>query len=274
MLEVGFGTYPLTGAVCTKAVQCALSSGYQIIDTATFYGNFEAIAHALKHVERSCYQLISKVWHDKQSPHELIEDLEKTLTHLHTDYLDFYLLHWPNSKMPIEETLHAMNALRIAGKIRHIGLSNVSVNHVKRALEVGVPISCVQVEMHPYFCDFELLAFCKQRSITIQAWAPLGRGRISHDRFLADIGVQYGKSASQVAIRWIVQHGCIPLPGSQNEKHIRENCAIFDFALPAEEMAVIDRNARVGKRERITKEMIGFDDEFDFSYAQCWSSHR
>jgi diketogulonate reductase-like aldo/keto reductase len=266
---VGYGTYPLTGKVCAAAVEQAIQAGCRIIDTATYYRNFDGIARALKNKERSHFYLISKVWHDQQSPENLRKDLEATLATLQTDYLDAYLLHWPNSKMPIEKTLTAMNELRLAKKIRHIGLSNISVNHLKRVLEMGVPITWVQVEMHSYFCDFELIKFCHEHSIAVQAWAPLGLGRISQDSALASIGQKYGKNASQVAIRWIMQHGCIPLPGSKNEKHICENIYVNDFILTQDEMSEIDKRAK-GERERFTQETVGFEDEFDFSYEQCW----
>jgi diketogulonate reductase-like aldo/keto reductase len=104
----------------------------------------------------------------------------------------------------------------------------------------------------------------------VQAWAPLGRGRISQDLLLAKIGEKYGKTSSQVAMRWIIQHGCIPLPGSKNEKHIRENINVNDFTLSADEMVAIDKRAKVGERERYSKEMIGFDDELDYTYEECW----
>lgn len=104
----------------------------------------------------------------------------------------------------------------------------------------------------------------------VQAWAPLGRGRISEDGILAEIGKKYGKTSSQVAIRWIIQHRCMPLPGSKNEKHIRENTEVTDFILSMEEMEKIDRRAILGERECFTKETIGFEDEFDFPYERCW----
>lgn len=269
-LIVGYGTYPLTGDVCTAAVEKAIEVGYRMIDTATYYQNFDSIARALKSKDRRCFYLVSKVWYDKQLPEDLCKDLEATLEKLQTDYLDAYLLHWPNSKISIEKTLATMNELMRAKKVRHIGLSNISINHLKRALEVGVPITWVQIEMHPHFCDFELVEFCHDQSIAVQAWAPLGRGRISYDPTLTAIGQKYKKSASQVAIRWIIQHGCIPLPGSKNEQHMRENADIKDFALTEDEMTAIDDGARVGERERFTKATIGFDDELDFSYEQCW----
>jgi diketogulonate reductase-like aldo/keto reductase len=267
---VGFGTYPLTGATCTRAVEQAAGVGYRIIDTATYYRNFDGIAKALKGEDRSQFYLISKVWYDDQSPEDLQRDLDAALKALQTGYLDAYFLHWPNSSMSIEKTLAVLDDLRKAKKVHHIGLSNVSVNHVKRALEVGVPITWVQVEMHPHFCDFELIKFCHEHSIGVQAWAPLGRGRISKDPLLTRIGKKYGKSASQVAIKWIIQHGCIPLPGSKNEKHLHENFEIHGFMLSEDEMAEIDKRAKGGGRERFSIETLGLIDEFDFSYEECW----
>lgn len=258
------------GKVCTEAVEQAAKIGYRIIDTATYYRNFDGIANALKDQDRRRFYLISKVWHNEQSPADLRKDLERALEQLQTEYLDAYLLHWPNSEISIEETLTAMDELRQEKKIRHIGLSNISANHLKKALRVGIPITWVQIEMHPYFYDPELLECCKEHSVIVQAWAPLGRGRISEDAALARIGKKYGKTPSQVAIRWIIQHGCMPLPGSKNERHIRENMEVTDFMLSMEEMEEIDERARQGKRERFTKETIGFEDEFDFSYEQCW----
>ena len=267
---VGFGSYPFTGKICTAAVEHAAKIGYRIIDTATYYKNFDAIANALKGQDRKRFYLISKVWHHQQSPENLRNDLDQTLKQLQTDYLDAYFLHWPNSEISIEKTLAAMKALRQDKKIRHIGLSNVSANHVKRALEAGVPITWVQIEMHPHFYDPELLKYCSEHSIAVQAWAPLGRGRISEDPVLARMGKKYGKTSAQMAIKWIIQHGCVPLPGSKNEKHMLENRAVLDFMLTKEEMEEIDRMAKGGERERFRKEDFGFADEFDFSYEQCW----
>lgn len=269
--SIGFGTYRLTGKKCTAAVDQAARAGYRIIDTATYYENFDGVAEALKGHDRRGFYIISKVWHDRQSPEDLRRDLDITLKQLQTDYLDAYLIHWPNSKIPIKETLAAMEELRQAKKIRHIGLSNVSVNHLKKALEVGVPITWVQVEMHPYFFDVDLLDFCREHSITVQAWRPLDLGRIGEDKMLVDIGKKYGKTACQVALKWIIQHGCIALPGSKSETHIRENLDIKDFFLSKEEMCQIDQRAIKGDRFRLEEEHgLGFTDEFDFSYDECW----
>ncbi|MBP7075141.1 MAG: aldo/keto reductase [Rhabdochlamydiaceae bacterium] len=268
---VGFGTYPLTGDVCTEALRQAAKIGYRIIDTATYYENFDSIAKALKGQDRSHFYIISKVGHDDQSPEDLCRDLDLTLKQLQTDYLDAYLLHWPNSKMSIKKTLAAMEELRQQKKIRHIGLSNVSVNHLKKALEIGIPITWVQVEMHPYFYDSGLLDFCREHSMTVQAWRPLDLGRISEDEMLGEIGKKYGKTACQIALRWIIQHGCIPLPGSKNANHIRENLDVTNFVLSKEDMVKIDQRALSGTRFRLKEEHgLGFTDEFDFSYEECW----
>jgi diketogulonate reductase-like aldo/keto reductase len=268
---IGFGTYPLTGEICNAAVKQAMKIGYRIIDTATYYENFDSISEALKGQDRRCFYIISKVWHDRQSAQDLSEDLELTLKQLQTDYLDAYLLHWPNSKIPIEETLTAMERLRQNKKIRHIGLSNVSVNHVKKALSIGIPITWVQIEMHPNFFDGELLNFCQEHSIIVQAWRPLDLGRVNEDEMLIEIGKKYRKTACQVALRWIVQHGCVPLPGSKNDHHIQENFDILNFKLSEEDMQKIDSRALAGTRFRLKEEHgLGFTDELDFSYEECW----
>ena len=135
---------------------------------------------------------------------------------------------------------------------------------MKRAWEVGVPITWVEVEMSPAFCDFDLLNFCHQHSIGVLAWAPLNRGGLSNDKFLASVGKKYGKTAAQISLRWIIQNGCIPLPASQNKAHIVQNMAVLDFALTEQEMQELNQRAKAGHRTRVSF------DEFDFSYEQCW----
>ncbi len=268
---VGFGTYPLKGETCFQAVTAAIEAGYRIIDTATFYENFEEIGRALKKYERAHFYLISKVWPTSHTRPLLEEDIRATLKRLQTDYLDAYFLHWPNSKVPIEETLSTLEEFRSSGLLRHIGLSNVTIHHLQRAFEVKVPISWIQVEMSPFFYDPELLAFCKKNNIGLQAWRPLGKGRASDDAMLIEQGKKYGKTPSQIAVRWAMQHHCLPLPGSKNIGHIQGNIHVMDFALSDADMQEIDERARHGERMRITLEDdMGFTDEFDFSYEQCW----
>lgn len=273
--SVGFGTYPFKKEECFNAVDCAYNAGYRIIDTATYYDNFEPISRICKKYGRQQFYLISKVWPLHQTRLLLQEDIKLTLKRLETDYLDAYLLHWPNSKVPIEDTLQTLDEFRESKIIRHIGMSNVSINHLKRALELKVPIQWVQVEMNPFYYDPALIAFCQKNQIALQAWAPLGRGRIKSDAALAKLGKKYGKSSSQIALRWILQHRCLPLPGSRNPSHIQENINIFDFMLTNVEMNEINNKAATGTRERVTIETdVGFTDEFDFSYEECWPNNN
>lgn len=272
---VGFGTWPLKGDVCYQAVLDASEAGYRIIDTATFYGNFKEVGRALKKMGRERFYLISKVWPTSQTPEGLQEDIEMTLDQLQTTYLDAYLLHWPNSKIPIEDTLNEMNQLKKVGLIRHIGLSNVTVNHMKRIFEVNIPITWVQEEMHPCFYDPDLLKLCQKHSIALQAWAPLGRGRLSEDVLLQSLGKKYRKKAAQIAIKWVLQHHCLPLPGSTNIDHMRQNMDIGDFEISAHDMEEINKRASEGQRERyVGMTAIGLSDEFDFSYAECWPTSQ
>lgn len=272
---VGFGTYPLVGDECSDSVELAAKAGCRIIDTATFYDNFEPIGKTVRKLGRDQFYIISKVWYDKQTPAKLMNDLNQTLERLQTDHIDGYLIHWPNSSVPIEQTMKTMDELRAQKKIRHIGLSNVTVNHLKRVLETGVPITWVQVEMSPLFFDPELIEFCQKNGMAVQAWSPLGRGSSSKDADLAKMGKKYGKSGSQVALRWVIQHGCIPLPSSSHEGHIAENMNVFDFSLSDEEMGAIDKKAKGGQRLRVTPEFyLGFTDEFDFTYEQCWPKKK
>lgn len=271
---VGFGTYPLKDVTCYNSVVQAGEAGYRIIDTATFYENFIPIGNALKILGRENFYLISKVWPNSHTPEGLHNDLQKAIIQLQTTYIDAYLLHWPNSRIPIKDTLCKMEELRRAKSIRHIGFSNVTTNHLKRALTFNIPISWVQVEMHPFFFDANLLKFCHEHSIGVQAWSPLLRGEVKDDHLLKKIGKKYHKTAAQVSLKWIVQHHCIPLPSSKRREHMIENLDIRDFILSEEEMIEIDHRASMGKRERIMAEdELGFTDEFDFSYEECWPEY-
>lgn len=267
---VGFGTCMIHGNGCKMAVAYAAEAGYRIIDTATIYQNFMPIGQVVNQWGRQNFYIISKVWHDETSPKDICKDLQRTLSRLKTTYIDAYLIHWPNSQIPIEQTLRAMDKLRQQKKIRHIGISNPTVNHLKRALEVGVPIAWVQVEMHPHFCDFALLKFCQEKGVAIQAYCPLDRGRVHQNELLAEIGRRYGKAPEQVALKWIVQHGCVPLPCSSKKLHIQQNMDINNFMLTAEEMQAIDGIAATGSRRGTRQWGLPFHDEFDYSYEQCW----
>lgn len=268
---VGFGSDKLLDQECNDVILQAAELGYRIIDTATAYNNLGAIGKALNTLDRHQFYIISKVWHDMLQPENVHKDLELTLKHLNSDYLDAYLIHWPNRTVSLEKTLSTMEELRQKKKIKHIGMCNVSVNHLRKALELDVPISWVQVEMNPNFFDKSLYELCQKHAIAYQSWRPLDFGRLSQDSMLTNIGIKYNKSPCQIAIRWIVQNGCIPLPGSRNRQHMQENIDVMDFSLTSEDMRVINQRAVPGKRFRLQEDYgLGFTDEFDLTYEECW----
>lgn len=272
---VGFGSDKLFGQVCTDVILQAAELGYRIIDTAAAYNNQDAIGNALKQLDREQFYIVSKVWHDMLQPEKVRIDIEATLKQLQTEYLDAYLIHWPNREVPIEQTLLVMEELRQQHKIHHIGICNVTVNHLRKVLKVGVPISWVQVEMNPNFFDKPLYELCRKHSIAYQGWRPLAFGKLSQDDMLDTIGKKYNKSASQVALRWIVQNGCIPLPGSRNKEHMHDNINILDFSLTTEDMQLINQRAVPGQRFRLQMDYgLGFTDEFDLTDEECWPNAK
>lgn len=271
--SIGYGTSHLHDHVSMHLVKCALQIGYRVIDTASSYNNFISLGKILKKEVRDDIYLTSKVWPDHQTSEKLTNDLFLCLKQLQTDYLDAYLLHWPNSKILIEETLNTMVNLKNTGLIRHLGMSNVSVNHLKRIAHLCHNLSWIQVEMNPFFCDFELLEFCQHNNLNIQAWGSLARGKVFQDDMLKEVGKKHNKTAGQIAIKWIIQLGCLPLLSSRNIFHLLENFVLNDFTLSVDEIEAINNKAKNGQRTRLTQERnLGFTDEFDLSIEQCWPS--
>ncbi len=238
---LGLGTWQLTGQTCVAAVQRALALGYTQIDTAIFYGNHAEIAEAIRDVDRAKLFLTSKVPPGRLRHDDVIAACEETLRELGTNYLDLWLIHWPNKGIPMEETFRALKELKDAGKVKAVGVSNFTVRHLKEALQVSkVPIAVNQVEFHPGLYQKKLLEFCEEHGIIVTAYSPLGRGGLVGDETLAAIGKAHGKTAGQVALRWLHQHGIVVIPKASSEAHLRENRGIFDFSLTDEEMARID----------------------------------
>jgi 2,5-diketo-D-gluconate reductase B len=240
---LGLGTWQLTGDDCIDAVAHALELGYRHIDTAEAYGNHEQVRAGIARagIPRDEIFLTSKVIRTRLHHDEVISSCETTLRELGTDYVDLYLVHWPNSSIPMEETLEAMSKLVDAGKARDIGVSNFTEWHLAKAEEVSRhPISVNQVEYHIYLNQENLLADCKRRGIVLTAYSPLGRGEALEERALTEIARAHGKSAAQVALRWLIQKGIVVIPKARSEKHLAENLGVLEFALTDEEVSLIN----------------------------------
>lgn len=252
MPVLGLGTWQLTGEACSHAVRMGLRDGYRHLDTARMYENEEEVGRGLAHagVPREEVFLTTKLQMGKLDPAGIRESCERSLQGLRVDYVDLLLIHWPEEGMSLGDSLGAMAELRAEGKIRHIGVSNFTVEHLEAADQAAErPIFCHQIEFHPYIDQDPVRAWCRERDVAVTAYCPLARGRAAKDERLADVGRKYGKSAAQVALRWIIeQPGVAAIPKSSTEDHLRENLRIFDFELTEDDHALIaglERDRRI-----------------------------
>ena len=179
------------------------------------------------------------------------------MTHLGLDYLDLYLIHWPAYADKYEnwedinrETWRAMTELYQSGRVRAIGVSNFKPHHLKALLEGPVKPMVDQIELNPGWQQRETVAFCAQHDILIEAWSPLGRGRVLGHPLLAELGRKYGKTPAHICLRWCLDKGYLPLPKSVTPSRIQENLNIFDFALTPEDIARLDALPPFGESGR------------------------
>tara|TARA_Y100000310_G_C20672175_1_gene810875 strand:- start:1220 stop:2032 length:813 start_codon:yes stop_codon:yes gene_type:complete len=241
--QLGLGTWQLTGEMCTQAVLKALELGYRHIDTAWIYDNQESIGKALQEntIDRKELFITSKVWRDQLQHDAVLSQCQETLASLKTDYLDLYLIHWPNNSIPLSETIRALNKLVDDGKIKNIGVSNFNIENCKTAVELSKhPITVNQVEYHPYLNQESLRTFCKDQNIVITAYSPLARGHVLTDSTIQEIAQKTGKSPCQVTLRWLIQKGLIVIPKASSEPHIRENLDVFDWELSSVDVEKIN----------------------------------
>lgn len=247
MPVAGIGTFLLSPDEAESSVLSALQGGYRLIDTANAYVNEKAVGRAMKKsgVSREKIFLETKIW---PSFYEQEDAVEKTLERLDTDYIDLLLIHQPAGNYKAGYRL--MEKAYKAGKVKAIGLSNFNREQVQEILNsCEVKPAVLQTEVHPYFQEKELKTFLEKEDIVIQAWYPLGHGdkALIEEPVFAELAEKYGKSNAQVILRWHIQAGNIVISGSKNPDHIRDNFALFDFALTDEEMArvaAMDKNKR------------------------------
>ena len=243
MPKLGLGTWKLSGAACTDAIERALGLGYRHIDTAEMYANEAEIGAALSQtpVARSDIFLTSKVWHEHLAPDALTAALEASLRRLRTDYLDLYLIHWPSPGMDLAAALAAMQRARDAGKIRHIGVSNFPVALLRQAIEViGAPIACNQIEYHALLGQEPLLAYARAHDIVVSAYCPLAQGRLGDNPALAPIAAKHGVSAAQIALAWLLeQDGVAAIPKAARASSQQANWDALAVRLDAADRAII-----------------------------------
>ena len=237
---LGLGTWQLKGNECVNTVKKAIELGYSHIDTAEEYRNEEEIGKAIFNFNRDELFITSKVWPNHFEFKKTIKACNNSLERLKTDYIDLYLMHWPKTKIPFEETLKAMQKLKEGGKIKHIGVSNFDIKQLKKAMESGVKIANNQVEFHPGLYQKDLLGFCKENNITVTAYSPIARGKVFEMKTIKEIAEKYEKTEAQVSLRWLLQKGTIVIPKASSKQHLKENMAIFDWKLEKEDIQKID----------------------------------
>jgi diketogulonate reductase-like aldo/keto reductase len=244
--SLGLGTYRLTGEACERAVERGLSLGYRHLDTAQMYGNEAEVGRGIRSsgVDRGEIFVTTKVWPSDFAHDRVIRKTRESLEKLGTDYVDLLLMHWPGDGVPLGETLGAMRELQEAGDVLYIGVSNFSPSLVEEATG-HAEIFCNQVQYHPYRDQNALRDQAQELDYLLTAYTPLSRGGVQDDATLEEIGEAHGKSATQVALRWLVQQDKVSaIPKATSEDHLRENLDVFDFELSEEEMDHISSLSR------------------------------
>lgn len=235
MPQLGLGTWKLTGEACVQAVDLALQMGYDHIDTADVYGNHREVAEGMAGHDRAAIWLTSKVNRGSLRYDDVLATCEKNLQELRTDYVDLYLIHWPDPEAPMEETFRALKRLRDEGMAREIGVSNFMVEHLTEALEVAeVPIVNNQIKFHPAHQPWEVVELCRENGISVTAYSPLGHGNLLDDPTLKRIARELGRTVAQVCVRWLLQQQMIVIPKASSEQHLRENLQALEFELSPE----------------------------------------
>lgn len=243
MPRLGLGTYKSDeGPDVEGEVAFGLSIGYRLIDTAALYGNEAGVGKALREsgVPRTEAFITTKLWNSDQGYESTLKAFDKSLDKLRMDYIDLYLIHWPWPER-MRDTWRAMEELLAGGRTRAIGVCNFLPHHLAELAEFATTMPAVdQCEFHPRLQQPDLQAACAARGITLQAWAPVMRGRVGLIPELVQIASRHRKTPAQIAIRWILEKGLVTIPKSVHPPRIAENCDIYDFQLTPGEIATID----------------------------------
>jgi len=254
---IGFGTWNLKDQTLEESLQTALDKGYTHIDTSEGYKNEAVIGRVLQGYNRDRLFLTSKVVPTNLHYDDVLQSVDQSLDKLGTDYLDLYLIHWPNPAISLRETLLAFAKLLKTGRVKSIGVSNFNKYQLRIARKVtNVPISVNQVEFHPWHREEKLLNYCHKHDITLTASAPLARGKVLKAPLIKELARKYDKTPAQIILRWQIKQGVATIPRSCSKKHIKDNFEILDFKL---EVSDLDRINAISKQEKVYE--IDLEDE-------------
>lgn len=249
--KIGFGTWQMPNDEhTTKVVENAINVGYRHIDTAQMYGNEEAVGNGIKNSGIAREELfVTTKLNNQNHTYELAKkSIDESLGLLGLDYIDLFLIHWPNPKQYREnwqesniESWRAMEEAQQQGKIRSLGVSNFMPHHLDALIDsVQVMPTVNQILLNPSEMQPDTVARNKELNILSEAYSPLGTGKIFDVPAMKELAEKYNKSIAQVAIRWSLQHGFLPLPKSSTPSRAEENANVFDFEISEEDMKIMD----------------------------------
>ncbi|NGF77064.1 aldo/keto reductase [Fluviicola sp. SGL-29] len=256
MPAIGFGTYKLAeGKECYESVKFALENNYRHLDTAAVYENESSVGEAVRAsgTPREELFITTKVWNSDRGYEATLKAFEASVSRLGLDYIDLYLVHWPantkhfgNAKELNAETWRAMEYLYTNGKVRAIGVSNFLAHHLEELLETAMIVPMVnQIEYHPGYLQQETVDFCNRHKIIVEAWSPLGRGRVLEDAVLMRLADKYNVSTGAICLQFALQQGICVLPKSATPSRIIENYTI-NFELEPQDIEAIKKMPETG----------------------------
>jgi 2,5-diketo-D-gluconate reductase A len=251
--QLGLGVYKMTQDIAVPAILSALELGYRRIDTAALYDNEVEVGAAIRKSGLSRHEIFvtSKVWNDRQGYDDALEAIDESLGRLNIDYIDMMLIHWPAPKNDrYVDTWKAFEHALAKGRIRGIGVSNFEPEHLDRLLGMAEVVPALnQVELHPTFQQREVREYNSAHDIRTEAWSPINRNRDDSNPALQAIAKKYGKTTSQVIIRWHIEMGNLVIPKSVNPDRQAENIDVFDFSLDSADhqaITAMDAGNRTG----------------------------
>jgi 2,5-diketo-D-gluconate reductase B len=239
---LGFGTMTLKDDLCVELVEAALHLGYRHLDTAQMYGNEREVGAGLRRsgVNREDVFVTTKVWFNRLAPGDFERSVDESLERLGLPWVDLLLVHWPNAQIPLSQSIASLCKVKRAGLTRHIGVANFNIAMIEEAVAcASEPLASLQIEMHPYLDQTKILAAARRHGMAVVGYCPLARGKVPGDPVLQRIGRGHGKSAAQVALRFLEQQNIAPIPRSSKRERLAENLASLEFQLSESEMAEI-----------------------------------
>jgi 2,5-diketo-D-gluconate reductase B len=248
---IGLGTMTLKDDACVELVEAALHLGYRHLDTAQMYGNEREVGSGMRGsgLKRENIFLTTKVWFNRLAPGDFERSVDESLEKLGLPFVDLLMIHWPNAQIPLAGSIASLCKVKKAGLAKNIGVANFNIAMIDEATSLASePIAVLQIETHPYLDQSKVIAAARRHRMAVVGYCPLARGKVPGDETLQRVGRAHGKSASQVALRFLEQETIIPIPRTSKRERLAENLGSLDFKLSDAEMKEIGNLKRPNSR--------------------------